>query len=78
MKLKHLFIPLTGLALISLASPSNAAGWDYKVFPGAACQPQDRAFGGDLRTLEYGDITNYNTSSRVVICPIVRDAIFST
>jgi hypothetical protein len=44
MKLKQLFIPLTGLALISLASPSYAGdnqgfGWDYKTLPGAACQP---------------------------------------
>jgi hypothetical protein len=39
MKLKRLFLPLIGLALVSLAAPSYAVGYDYKTFPGAACQP---------------------------------------
>jgi hypothetical protein len=39
------WLPLTGLALICLAGPSAAGdgrgfGWDYKILPGAACQPQ--------------------------------------
>lgn len=70
MKLKHLFIPLTGLALISLANPSYAA--DYKIYPGAGCQP---GFGGEAGSFEtFGThIRNTSTQPQVVTCPLVRE-----
>lgn len=54
MKLKQLFMPLSGLPLISLASPGYAGdkgpGWDYKTYPGSACQPTLGSYAGDFRT----------------------------
>jgi hypothetical protein len=70
MKLKHLFIPLTGLALISLASPSYAV--DYKVYPGAGCQPRTGGQAGSFTTDETG-FTNTSTQLLSVACPLVRD-----
>jgi hypothetical protein len=82
MKLKQLFIPLTGLALISLASPSYAGdnqgiGWDYKTQPGAACQPHIGAQAGDFERYT-NSIRNASDTDHRVICPIVRDTVTST
>jgi hypothetical protein len=80
MKLKQMFMPLTGLALISLASPSYAGdkgpGWDYKTYPGSACQPNLGSYAGDFQT-DYTGISNTNPDAsqiRKVTCPIVRDS----
>jgi hypothetical protein len=72
MKLKHLFMPLAGLALISLASPSYA--YDYKFQTGSACKPQEGTQVGDF-IYPLGAIFNLSTSPRIVICPIVRDSV---
>lgn len=72
MKLKQLFMPLTGLALISLASPSYA--YDYKFQPGSACKPQEGTQVGDF-LYPLGAIFNRSASRRLVVCPIVRDSV---
>ena len=75
MKLKHLFGPLIGIALISLANPGSAT--DYKIYPGAGCQP---AFGADAGSFEMlgTHIKNTSTEARVVTCPLVREYIAAT
>ena len=75
MKLKHLFGPLIGLAVISLPNPSIAT--DYKIYPGAGCQP---AFGGQAGSFEMLGtyIKNTSTEARVVTCPLVREYIPAT
>jgi len=70
MKLKHLFMPLTGLAFISLASPSYA--FDYKVYPGAGCQPST---SGQAFRADSTGFTNTSTGPETVVCPIVRDRV---
>jgi hypothetical protein len=71
MKLNQFLIPLTSLALISIASPSYAT--DYKVYPGSACQP---ALSTDSFRTEMIGITNTSTTQTVSVnCPIVRDRI---
>lgn len=81
MKLKHLFIPLTGLALTSLASPSyagdNGPGWDYKTHNGSQCQSGSGSQVGDF-TFDGNGIWNINPSYRSVTCPIVRDSVSPT
>jgi hypothetical protein len=81
MKLNQFIIPLTGLALISLASPSHAGdlgpGWDYKGQPGAACQPLLGAQAADFDRYPHY-IQNVSNIGRTVICPIVRDSVFPT
>lgn len=51
MKLKQLFMPLTGLALISLAGPSYPY-YDSKFQPGSACKPSEGTQIGDFLSLE--------------------------
>jgi len=72
MKLTQFYLPLIGLAFISIASPSSAAGWDYKIHSGAQCQP---AFGSQAADF-FGAVSrvNTNTASRTLVCPIVRDS----
>ena len=56
MKLKQVFLPLIGLALVALAS--QGAAYDYKIHPGSLCQATvgaeaiyfDRGAGGIVST----------------------------
>ncbi len=78
MKLKQLFIPLTGLALISLASPSYADSpiyTDDKVFPGSQCQPVDGLETDVLRGPGYIYHNASPNKKLLVTCPILRDNI---
>jgi hypothetical protein len=75
------WLPVTGFALICLAGPSAAGdghgiGWDYKILPGAACQPQFGVQAGDFERNPFS-IRNVSEpgTSRSVICPIVRDTV---
>jgi hypothetical protein len=71
MRLKQLFLLLAGLMLISL--PSYA--YDYKIYPGALCQPIDGAQVGDLFK-NLGFVLNRNGQQpRGVSCPIIRDRV---
>lgn len=72
MKLNRLFIPLTGLALLALASASFAT--DYKVYPGAGCQPVSGTEARLFVTNPTG-ITNIGSVDSFVACPVVRDRI---
>jgi hypothetical protein len=72
MKCKQLFIPLTGLALLALVSASFAT--DYKVYPGAACQPTYGA-EADYFYLDSTGITNVGPVPSIVTCPVVRDRV---
>jgi hypothetical protein len=63
---------LIGLALGALVSTSEAS-FDYKYLPGAACQPQIGAQGGDFERFPQS-ILNVGETGRTVICPIVRDS----
>jgi hypothetical protein len=74
---------ITGLALISLASPSYAAGGgegaggvgDYKLHPGSKCQPSLGSESGDV-IRGPGFIYNTNPNKTLsVTCPILRDNI---
>jgi hypothetical protein len=74
MKLTQLSLPLTGLALISLASPSYADR-DYKVHPGSQCQPSDGLEVGNFLRGP-GFIYNTNPNQRLLVtCPVLRDRI---
>ena len=81
LKRKLSYMPLTGLALISLASSSYAGdfgfGWDYKTIPGAACQPQIGAQAGNFERFPHS-ILNVSRTASTVICPIVRDTVHVT
>lgn len=70
MKLNQFLIPLTSLALISIASPSYAT--DYKVYPGSACQP---SLNTDSFRKDMVGIINLSSQTMFVNCPIVRDRI---
>jgi hypothetical protein len=72
MKLNRLLMPFAGLALISLANPSHAV--DYKIYPGAACQP---LFGSQaaLFRSDVNQIVNVGASNAFVTCPLERDRI---
>lgn len=71
MKLNQFLIPLTSLALISIASPSYAR--DYKVYPGSSCQP---GLNTDSFRSEMVGMTNTSTTQTMFVnCPIVRDRI---
>jgi hypothetical protein len=78
MKRSIWFLPLLGLALLALSFPSAAGdrgkGWDYKILPGAACQPLSAIDAADLRRTPIG-IVNNARDDRTVLCPIVRDTV---
>jgi hypothetical protein len=79
MKRSISFLPLLGLALLALSGPSAGGdlgkGWDYKILPGAACQPNSAIDAADLLRTPIGIVNNGPRDRRTVLCPIVRDTV---
>jgi hypothetical protein len=79
MKRSVVCIPLLGFSLLWIAGPSAAGdhgkGWDYKILPGAACQPYSAVDATDLLRTPIGILNNGPRDERTVLCPIVRDTV---
>jgi hypothetical protein len=74
---KFWWLPLTGFAFISLASPWPAYSFDYKIHPGSLCQPfvHDPA-GPFFRSAGFIFHDNVNAVRLpTVTCPIIRDRV---
>ena len=76
---KRWWLPLTGFALISLATPWHAYGaeFDYKIHPGSICQP---SVGAEAVVFIRGPGFIYHTDVTAeqpltVTCPFIRDRV---
>lgn len=67
---------LLGTFLVTLSSPTAFASND-KVFPGAACVPEQGAVGSQI-AYPYGTAQNQSTTTKTVNCVIVRDTTTNT
>jgi hypothetical protein len=74
MKLKQVFLPLIGLALVAFAS--QGAAYDYKVHPGSQCQATVGAEAIYFDRGAGGFIFNNSQFDLRVECPILRDNSF--
>ena len=75
MKRSIWFLALLSLALsLPSAAGDRGKGWDYKILPGAACQPSSNIDAADLLRTPIG-IVNNGRDARSVLCPIVRDTV---
>jgi hypothetical protein len=67
------------VALVCGIGPSAAGdrgkGWDYKILPGAACQPATPDVAANLIRTPVGLQNNSLQDRQHVLCPIVRDTV---
>jgi hypothetical protein len=57
------------------AAGDRGKGWDYKILPGAACQPATPDVAANLLRTPIGLQNNSLQDRQEVVCPIVRDTV---
>lgn len=75
----HLFMRMTLVAILLLGALSEVhAGADGKMYSGWMCRPERSATALYLRYNAFGGIINTSTTNSLnVLCPILRDSVYS-